>query len=220
MHQLTNLTVPLSIRVVAIDDHVLIREAVRHILGQASDIDLVAQGVNGHAVYDLIKQHQPHVALVDLNMPLDDEVDVRFEPISTIRKISQCYPETKIIILSQYWLPSVVSEVAGYLLKDDDLCLNLIDAIRVVHRGGGYRSRSGLLGRHQPIIALTERQLDVLSLMATYPDESCLSLAKRLNISEYTFRDYQSQIYQVLNVQKAQSAILKAMRLGILPLLA
>lgn len=208
------------IRVVSIDDHALIREAIQRILDPVEGIELVGQGVNGRAVYELTQQHQPDVAIVDLQMPMDQEGGQRFQATVAIRKLSQSHPETKIIILSQHWIASLTSLVAGYLLKDDDLSLKLTEAIQVVHSGGEYRSRlSGQAAVDQGLISLTERQMAVLQVMADHPDRSSSEWAKTLQVSENTLRSHQKRIYQILGVQRAQAAILKAMRLGLLPLL-
>jgi DNA-binding NarL/FixJ family response regulator len=166
------------IKVVLIDDHYLIHEAVAHQLAGQEDIILAAGGAAGEEIEPLIEAHQPDIVLIDLNIPRRREPPSgkagtsRFSPPSAIcaksipKPVSWSFSGTATLGLLEGALDAGAS---GYLLKDDELSLQLPDALRAVHRGGLYFSREA--GRHffktpaavePPVPALTPRQLEVL----------------------------------------------------------
>ena len=126
-----------KIRVVSIDDHHLIHEAIRSLLDDEENIHLVADGYAGEDVLRLVENYKPHILILDLMMPQvkDDELDSeRFLPLPMLERLHQEFPAMGIIILSQY-LHHEIAQVAiqngvrGYLLKSDNLSLYLATAI-------------------------------------------------------------------------------------------
>jgi signal transduction histidine kinase len=138
-----------KIRVVAVDDHPLIRHALAKQLEEQEDMTLLAEGCSGDDVLTLVEQYRPDVLLLDLDMPKSKkgEKKQRFQAFPVIGKIRDQYPATAIILLTQHLNPILVQGaiergVSGYLLKDDDLSLNVPEAIRAIHKGGLHRLRS------------------------------------------------------------------------------
>lgn len=128
-----------QITVVAVDDHPLIREAIRGRLERDSEITLVGEGTRGEQVLPLVEAHRPDVLLLDLLMPqYADEGKGDFPYLETITDLVRLYPRTKIIILSQEDRPEVVAEmirigIQGYLMKGDASSLQLAEAVKKVN---------------------------------------------------------------------------------------
>ncbi|RMH39084.1 MAG: response regulator, partial [Gammaproteobacteria bacterium] len=98
----------MPIRVVAVDDHFLVRAGIRSILDGEGAISLVGEGECGADIHRLVQEHRPDVILLDLNIPATvpgngggDEPDV-FMVFPAIARLRRDFPETKVIILSQY----------------------------------------------------------------------------------------------------------------------
>lgn len=222
------------IKVVLIDDHYLIHEAVAHQLAGQEDIILAAGGAAGEEIEPLIEAHQPDIVLIDLNIPPKKGTTVRqsghFPVLPAISNLRKKYPQTRFVILSGMATLSLLegaleAGASGYLLKDDELSLQLPDALRAVHRGGLYFSREA--GRHffktpaavePPVPALTPRQLEVLRAILqntnlTYPEH-----ARRMGISEDTFRNHLRAIFEKLEVSSLAGALIRALQLGMLAL--
>jgi DNA-binding NarL/FixJ family response regulator len=81
------------IRVLSVDDHVLLREGIAKLIGNQSDMELVAEASNGHEAVELFRKHRPDVTLMDLQMPEMGGIDA----ISAIRAE---FPEARIIVLT------------------------------------------------------------------------------------------------------------------------
>ena len=218
------------ITVVVVDDHNLIQEAVANILGKHENIELVAKGSVGDHVIPLVAQHLPDVLILDINMPQSEESGSRaerFAILPMIAHLAKKYPQTAVIILTQHMFPTVIHKaveygVNGYILKSDNVSLNLATAVNTVSRGGVYYSPTILeeLRRNQnglPAISLTKRQLEVLAITQRYPNASYYENARRLGIKESTFKTHLHTAFTLLDARNATAAILQCQKLGLLP---
>jgi|GEM_PF-3244262 len=219
-----------ALKVVSIDDHYLIHEAVRSLLADDSDIELVGEGSAGEHIFPLLDKHRPDALILDLLMPRsaggDPETD-SFMPVPALEKLRQEYPETAVIILSQYLNQRVVQSaiqhgVRGYLLKSDNLSLNLPEAIKEVSRGGVFFSievSRALFNRSQvpPDDLLTLRQRQIILAIAKSPNASYAELADRLSISRRTFKGHLDGAYKALEVGNVTACIIRCMQLGLIP---
>jgi DNA-binding NarL/FixJ family response regulator len=214
------------IRVVAVDDHFLIREGIRHLLAVHDDVALVAEAGAGEQILPLVELHRPQVLLLDLGLPVHADPAMssgsRFPIIPTLYQLQRRFPQTRVIVLSQYDAgplarAAMQAGVQGYLLKDDALTAHLVEAIRAVHADGVYFSQRirHLLSDAESL--LTQRQLEILSLLAVQPELPRTVLACRLHISQNTLTDHLRKIYQTLGVRTLPAALLKAMQMGLLP---
>ena len=219
-----------SIRVVVVDDHYLIHEAIRSILAERKDIRLVAKGAVGDHVIPLVETYRPDVLILDLNMPQSEQPTEganRFAILPTIVQISEEYPETAVIILTQHDFSAVIRKaveygVSGYILKSDDISLNLANAIDTVCQGGVYYSQTILQRLRQnqkghPPASLTKRQIDVLSVTRRHPNASYRENAARLGIRESTFKTHLQGAFRALGAKNTTAAILQCLELGLLP---
>jgi DNA-binding NarL/FixJ family response regulator len=219
-----------SIQVVVVDDHVLVRQGIRNQLAASPYIEIVAEGHVGDCVLPLVEQHRPDVLLLDLRMPQsDDGSGRRFQALPTIAKLVERFPKTAVILLTQEYTPVIIEGaiergVQGYILKSDDLSQHIATAIVTAARGGVFFSETisaELFKRSQRARAeresgLTERQTAILRIIATSPNDSYTQHAMNLGISESTFKSHLTRAFKTLDVKNATAAVIKCMQLGIL----
>jgi DNA-binding NarL/FixJ family response regulator len=163
------------IRVILSDDHALVRAGFRSLLHEIADIEVVAEATDGREALRLIDEHQPDVVLMDIAMGGMNGIE------ATVR-VSQEWPEVRVIILSmyanaEYVVGALRAGASSYLLKDADR-EELEQAIRMVMRGETYFSsqvsrpavdeyEKRLVGQHascpleSPFDLLTPRQRDI-----------------------------------------------------------
>jgi len=220
-------TISNSIRVVIVDDHPLIHEAVRSLLSKHNDMELVAEGTTGEHVIPLVTKHQPDILLLDLSMPqhaADPETD-RFSAPSTLLTLQATHPETAVIILSQYLRPAILQYmikygVRGYILKGDNFSLTIPKALQEVSQGGSYFSpkvtRALVSQSHQPNHILTQRQKEIVLTVAQNPDITYAVLASTLYIAESTFKGHLQQVFKILEVGNITACIMRCIDLGLI----
>src|SRR5512138_1021805 len=83
------------VRVAVVDDHAVFRQCIRHLIGQAPDLALIAEAENGLAAVEIVDAHRPDVVLMDLNMPIMDGFEAT-------RIITAKYPRTRVVVLSMH----------------------------------------------------------------------------------------------------------------------
>jgi two-component system NarL family response regulator len=120
------------IRVLIVDDHSLVREAMTRLINIQPDMKVVAEASNGKIALDSYEEISPDVTLMDLSMPL-------MNGIETVKAIRKNHPDARFIILSAYDFPediqhSLQAGAVAYLLKDTTRD-KLIRVIREVHQG-------------------------------------------------------------------------------------
>jgi DNA-binding NarL/FixJ family response regulator len=216
------------ITVVLVDDHPLIHEAVKGLLVERADIVLVGQGFTGEQLIPLLAEHEPDVLVLDLTMPEHrGHASARFVYMQALGQVSSEYPNTAIIILSQYLQSGIVQSAAefgvrGYLLKSDNLSLNLPEAILAASRGGVFFSEGvsrELFGTAKKPAEnpLSERQREVILAIAKKPDDSYAATAGRLGISENTLKGHLRVAFSQLEVTNITSCIIRCMQLNLIP---
>lgn len=208
------------IRVLAVDDHPIVLQGVRSLLAAEPGIDLVGFAADGVEALALVRSLAPDVVLMDLVMPNMDGIEATEE-------IKRTFPDVKVLVLTSYAedekvLPAIRAGVAGYLLKDIPLD-DLVRAIREVH--SGHPAMHPLVARRimqelrypadqaLPPDALTEREVDVLKLLAQGLSNE--DIAARLYIGERTARTHVSSILRKLRITNRTQAALYALRKGI-----
>jgi two-component system, NarL family, response regulator YdfI len=219
-----------SIRVMIVDDHVIIREGLRLMLEEVDkEFQVVGDAIDGEAAQKLIGELQPDVVLMDLRMP-------NMDGITAIEHVRQMYPQIAIIILTAYneddlMMRGLRAGACGYLLKDTSLD-TLLNAIRAASRGEmllqpdimarilsyttSQQSTTPAIKLGNPkAFDLTERELEVLTGVAR--GERSKDIARHLGIAERTVRAYLTNIYTKLNVTSRASAVTAAIRYGLLP---
>jgi DNA-binding NarL/FixJ family response regulator len=201
------------VRVVIADDSVLLREGVSRLLTEAG-FEVVGQAADVEELMLQVAEKRPDVAIVDIRMP-PSHTD---EGLRAARELRSLYPGLGVLVLSQYVRPSYALELladdargVGYLLKDRVSDLDeLSDAVQRIGGGGSVLDPSvvaQLVGRHRPnddpIAELTDRERDVLALMAE--GRSNRAIGERLFITNRTVEKHVKGIFTKLNISASDS---------------
>jgi DNA-binding NarL/FixJ family response regulator len=196
------------VRVAVADDAVILREGLARLLVEAG-FEVVGLAANADELYRLVERFRPDVAIVDIRMP-PTHTD---EGLQAAKRIRERWPETGILVLSQFVqaryaveLLAYGTERVGYLLKDRVSDLEeLATAVRRIGEGGSVLDPSvvaQLVGQRRkgddPLEHLTERELEVLALMAE--GRSNKAIGERLYITEHTVEKHVKSIFGSLRL--------------------
>lgn len=207
----------MPIRIFIVDDHSIVREGLRTLLTEEDELEVIGEATNGAEALESISTHQPDVVLMDLMMPVMDGVEAT-------RRIRQNHPQSRIIVLTSFRDDQLVQDAiragaTGYLLKDV-LKADLLSAIRRAARGEPVlhpEAQAALMRQASappsPIQSLTDREIDVLKLIAQ--GQSNREIADTLYLTEGTVKGYVSTILSKLNVQDRTQAALLAVKQGL-----
>jgi DNA-binding NarL/FixJ family response regulator len=204
-----------SIRILLVDDHFVARTGLHSILDAQPGMEIVADAHNGREAIELHRKHQPDVTIMDLRMPGVSG----FEAIAAIRAD---FPSARIVVLTNYEGSEDVHRAMeagamGYLPKSAG-GEELVEAIEAVHRGRRYLppSLALVLAKRSSVDPLTEREMDVLRLLAR--GHSNREIAADLSIAENTVRIHVGHILQKLAVEDRTQAVILAFQRGIVHL--
>jgi DNA-binding NarL/FixJ family response regulator len=201
------------IRIMAADDHVLLRRGIAAIIASQPDMSLVAEASNGREAVEQYRTHRPDITLMDLQMPeingLDAMIAIRTE-----------FPEARIIMLTTYTgdvqvLRAMKVGARGYLLKTL-LDKELLETIRAVHGGRKMLSAEASyeLAEHTTSDALTPAEIDVLRLIAAgYANKQ---IAAQLSITEDTVKGRVKSILSKLGANDRTHAAMIGVKRGII----
>jgi DNA-binding NarL/FixJ family response regulator len=206
---------PIRIRIMAVDDHPLIRSGLRAVIASEPDMEMVGEAANGEEAIDRYREERPDVVLMDLRMPVMDG-------LAATLAILREFPDAKIVALTTYEgdedIHRALSAGArGYLLKDM-MRSQLLQVIRTVQKGQRAipAAIAARLAEYTPRIELTPRELEVLQLMAK--GFSNPEIATTLGRTESTMKVHVSNILQKLQATDRTEAVTVAIQRGILHL--
>ena len=205
----------MTIRVLVVDDHSVVRQGLRMFFGLDPELDVVGEAANGQEALERARQLRPDVVLMDLIMPVMDG-------ITAIAALRRELPDTEIIALTSVLedekvIGAVRAGAMGYLLKDthaEDLCR----AIKAAAAGQVQLSPQAAARLLREVKApdnpetLTDREAEVLRLLAK--GRSNKEIAQALIIGEKTVKTHVSNILAKLNVPSRTQAALFAVRIG------
>jgi NarL family two-component system response regulator LiaR len=207
------------IRLVIVDDHVLVRQGIRAFLETHTDLAIVGEAEDAAGATAVCAAQKPHVALVDLVMPGGG--------IQATRDIRAVSPDTQIVLLTsfddaQQILAAVQAGALSCLLKDVD-AESLADAVRKAARGeavlharvAGHLMdalRRGSMPSTQALESLSQREREVLGLMAE--GLSNQQIADQLGIGEKTVKTHVSNVLAKLGVSDRTQAAVFAWKAG------
>jgi DNA-binding NarL/FixJ family response regulator len=204
-----------TIRILAVDDHRLIRQGIAGLVATQPDMRVVAEAANGREALQQFRAHRPDITLMDLQMPEMGGLDA----ISAIRGE---YPDARIIVLTTYSgdmqvLRALKAGAHAYLLKDA-LDQELLDAIRAVHAGRKAISPevSFQLAEHATDDALTPGEVRVLRLIAE--GKANKEIATHLSTSEATVKGQVQNILSKLGARDRTHAAMIGLKRGIIEL--
>jgi DNA-binding NarL/FixJ family response regulator len=204
---------PGPIRILAVDDHALLREGIAGLLAGQSDMSLVAQASNGREAIQQFRTHRPDITLMDLQMPEMNGVDAMIA-------IRGEFPEARIIVLTTYTgdvqvLRALKTGARAYLLKNL-LHKELLETIRAVHAGKKTISPevSFQLAEHATDDALTPAEVRVLRLIAE--GNANKEIAAQLSVSEETVKGQVRNILSKLGANDRTHAAMIGLKRGII----
>jgi DNA-binding NarL/FixJ family response regulator len=203
----------MTIRILCVDDHPLLREGIATLVATQTDMALVAEASGGREAIEQFRRHQPDVTLMDVQM---DEMN----GIEAIIAIRAEWPTAKIIVLTTY-AGDVLAQRAlkagahAYVLKGS-IRKEILDTIRDVSRGLKRiePNVAADLARHQSDASLTRREIEVLSLVAA--GNSNKLIAAQLNINEETAKTHIKSILAKLDANDRTHAVMLGLQRGVI----
>ena len=204
-----------TIRVLAVDDHPLLRHGIASLVNAQADMELVGQAGTGREALEQFRQHRPDVTLMDLQMP-------DMSGIEAIIGIRSEFPEARIIVLTTYTgdvqvVRALRAGARGYLLKGS-VHTDLVETIRVVHAGQKRipAELAAELAEHAGEGELTSREMEVLRLIAR--GNANKEIAAQLSISEETVKSHITNILEKLSANDRTHAVTIGLKRGIIGL--
>lgn len=212
-------------KLILVDDHSIFRDALKFVLAQSEEVDVIAEASNGNELLDLLETKLPDLILMDIAMPGLNGVDATREALSR-------YPDLKIIALSMYgdelyYYKMLEAGAQGFVLKESGSD-ELLKAIKTVMSGESYFSNHILCNiirdfSHQNIppeesekkeIKLSKRENEVLELICA--GYSNIEIAAKLGISKRTIEGHRSSLISKTGAKNSIHLVLFAMKHNIL----
>lgn len=210
--------------VLLVDDHKIMRDGIKAILGRAEEFRVAGEAETGTDAVQFVKKHRPDLVLMDIGLP-------GLNGVETTAEILRHHPDCRVVVLSMYddehsVVSAIRSGARAFILKrasDTDL----VDALRIVWRGGSYLSpqvSDRLLARIQkgdleskPAVAalevLSPRELQVLRMVAE--GKTSKEIAVMLDLREQTVRSYRKTMMKKLGVNNVAGLTQLALSTGL-----
>ena len=213
-----------KIRVLVTDDHTVVRDGISALLSLAADIEVVGEAANGREALEKVKELSPDVVLMDVAMPI-------MGGLEATRRICKEFPHTKVVALTQYAdkeyvFPVIEAGASGFISKTA-ASSEIATAIRSVYRGESflspsvakllvedYRLGADLRARLDPYDQLTNRERDVLKLLAE--GHTTAEIADMLVISPKTVEGHKSSLMAKLELRNRIDIVKYAVRKGLI----
>jgi len=201
------------IKVLAVDDHPLLREGIAAVIQGEPDMELVAEATNGQEAVESFRRYRPDVTLMDIQMP-------GMNGIEAITAIRSEFPGARFIVLTTYQgdvqaLRALKAGASGYLLKNM-LRKDLLDTIRAID--AGKRRVPSIIAAnlvdHLADDALSVREIDVLQRVAA--GSSNKVIAAQLVVSDATIKGHMKSILSKLGANDRTHAVTIALKRGII----
>jgi two-component system, NarL family, response regulator LiaR len=216
-------------RILVADDHPLFRSALKQLLCQHADLEVVAEAANGKDAVEQCRSLRPNLVLMDIRMPMNG--------LEATRAIKQLLPDTTVLILTAYEDLNYLAEAikmgaSGYLLKhssspemleairkvlDGESALNQEIAMQLLRRLLREEEEPRTLAGHAraPLLqALSQREVEVLRLVAR--GQTNQQIAQKLLLSVSTVKKHLRRILSKLGVSDRTQAAITALELGLL----
>lgn len=209
-----------AIRVLIADDHALFRQALRSVLGEESDLELVGEAADGEEAVALATELAPDVVLMDVRMP-------KLAGIEATRQIASVLPSARVVMLTvsdedEDLFEAIKAGASGYLLKEVEPA-EIARAVRQIYGGHSLLSpavASKLVSEFASISkkaderaarpSLTDREVEVLQLASDGLTNR--QIGRRLGISENTVKNHIRNILEKLHLHSRMEAVLYAVR--------
>lgn len=192
------------IRIVVADDHTIVREGLKQLLGAAGDLSVVGEAQDGHTVMELVRTLDFDVLLLDMSMPGRSGIEL-------IKQVLSEKARLRVLILSmheeqQYAVRAIRAGAAGYLTKES-ASAQLVSVIRKVAAGGAFigpavAEQLALAAMPQteglPHTALSDREYQVFQALAA--GRTVSEIATQLNLSVKTISTHKARLMQKMSL--------------------
>lgn len=209
------------LRILLVDDHVLVRAGIKSLLNQLPGVTVVAEAGDGREALKLLQETQPDIAVLDVAMP-------GLNGIEATMRFRKQFPSLKVIMLSmhsneEYVLQSLRAGASGYLLKKSAVA-ELEAALRAIQAGQTYlspqlaaRVEPGRVSPKQktqtPLDRLTPRQREILQLIAE--SRTTKEIASVLGLSAKTVEFHRAELMKRLNLRDVPALVRFAVQSGL-----
>lgn len=202
----------MSYKIVLADDHQFLLDGLKTVLKDIPDLHIAATAQNGFELMDAVMKIQPHLVILDLNMP-------GYDGLQCLQKIKAGFGEVKVLILTNYMQPELVEEVTrmgadGFLNKNSSYP-ELKEAIELILAGSKYFPVNPLFGtatgdsyffddflkKYQ----LTKREVGIIQLICR--ELTSKEIASELCLSELTINTHRRNIFRKLEVKNIAGLI-------------
>jgi len=207
------------IRVLLADDHQLVREGLKQILGAAPGIEVLAEAASGDEALARLRAHEFDLALIDMSMP-------GLSGIALIKRLKLERPALRVLVLSmhgetQYAARALKAGASGYLTKDS-AAEQLVGAIRKIAAGGVYLTDAAATSLLQPARArdqvsheqLSDREFEIFRLLAA--GQGPTEIAEKLRLSVKTVSTHKMRILEKLQLGNTAEIVRYALEHGLL----
>lgn len=207
-----------SIRILIADDHALIREGLKTLLGFEEGLKVIGEAINGKETLSNVSALSPDVVFLDVNMPDMTGIEV-------VKKIKKIKPVVKIVMVTadgdrETLFQALDAGAEGYILKDSESA-DMIQAAKEVYAGETYidkrlvrylvtQFKERTATTENKLYELTDRELTVLRLISE--GNTNKEIADQLFLSEKTVKNYATTIFKKLEVKDRVQATLYAIR--------
>jgi DNA-binding NarL/FixJ family response regulator len=209
----------MRIRVLLADDHALMRDGLRSLLGDTADIEVIGEVANGRAAIHAVAELTPDVVLMDISMP-------DMNGVEALRAIRDRHPATRIVMLSmhssaEHVFQALSAGAAGYLLKES-AGDEVVAAVRAVHGGRQYlgqairhvnRGTQPRVDQPGPLASLSKRERQVLQLVTE--GKSSAEIARLVHLSPKTVETYRARLMKKLGIANVTELVKFAVQHGI-----
>jgi DNA-binding NarL/FixJ family response regulator len=197
------------IRVLLADDHRLVREGLKQLLGTAEGIEVAGEAADGDQALSLVRAHDFDLAVLDLSMPGLSGIDL-------VKRVKQVKPKLKVLVLSmhgerQYAARALKAGASGYLTKDS-AAVQLVGAIRKIAAGGVQISEEAVAqliagggAEAEPHAALSDREFEVFRMIVA--GQGLSEIADRLHLSVKTISTHKTRILQKMDMDSTADLV-------------
>ena len=213
---------PAPTRILIVDDHKIIRESLRRLLGDQSDIVVVGDAGDSESAWKAVEQLRPDLVLMDLELPGEGGV-------ALTRRICGALPDTKVVVLTgqlgtYHAREAIAAGACGYLVKTGG-GQEILTAVRTVRQGQAYLNADTTIALIRPIVpapaggpaaeppSFSEREKQVLRLLVDGLRNK--EIAVELNVGIKTVETYRSRLMKKLGCASTAEMVRSAIRHGL-----
>ena len=207
------------IRLIIADDHEIFRKGLRIILNELDEVKVIAEAQNGNEVFEILKHQRADLILMDIRMPVMDGIE-------TTRKITERFPDVKVIALTMfeeisYFNQMIEAGAQGFLLKKTNKD-ELQRAIKLVIEGENYFSEEFISNVNRNLrpasrivgIELTDREQEVLELICK--GMSNAEISKFLGVSARTVDGHRAHLLEKTGAKNSPHLVMFAIKHGLI----